>query len=639
MASPRSANRTRTRIERPRRTPRLFAAARDCHVDRGRRGAGSSSEPSNALEVTDAVHAAHTLDAWGDREGALAILRNRVKGEPEDAAARILLGTMLMWEQRYPDAREELTTVYRADPKNGDALAVLVHVELEAGMPARARELATEGLAWMPDRRELLLVDRARADLMLGQLGEARADLEYTLALHPDDEEALALRRRVAAAIDAHDRLLRFAPIGDDASVRERVMAFLGAWRMALVLGSLEDAPPEKNAHAVSNADILSSARALAGRKDRATALELLAWHLVGKPDDTDARTLYGTILSWDGQYEEARRELARVLHDVPAHSDAVRAAIHVELWSDHADEAERMTSEALSRDPGSVDLLIDRARARYARGNLASALKDLDAVLLLEPSNVDARRLRAGIEAAGRVWAVGGTYTFDAFSDGTPWHEAILQGRRSTPLGAVFVRAYEAWRFGTNDNQFELEAFPRIRDGTCADVGAAFSPNDRLYPSYRVQIDLYQSFPLGFDASAGYRHLQFGSSGIRHDRIVGFDWQVSGRLVLPFARLHHPRPLRHECLGLRFCTSLFRRCGDVHRRSVWVRVVERGRVQRERHRASQLKQLHHRSRDGGSPTPNRSWGRHVSAKARRRERICRIFGNYEVSASIGYRF
>ena len=81
-------------------------------------------------------------------------------------------------------------------------------------------------------------------------------------------------------------------------------------------------------------------------------------------------------------------------------------------------------------------------------------------------------------------------------------------------------MRGYEAWRsysldgVYTNDSQFELEAYPRIREGTYANVGVAVSPNAELYPKYRLQIDVYQSLPLGFEASLGYRHLQF-SSGV----------------------------------------------------------------------------------------------------------------------------
>lgn len=259
--------------------------------------------------------------------------------------------------------------------------------------------------------------------------------------------------------------------------------------------------------------DLLANARSLSRRGDRAAALSLLKRHLEARPADTDARTLYGTMLSWEGRYDEARAELARVLEEVPGHGDAARAAIKVELWSDHPDRAEALASAALKRKPDSADLLLDRARARFTRKDLDGARADLDRALALEPGDADAAGLRRRVLAAGRVWSVGGSYEFDAFSDGrSPWHEATIQLKRLTPLGSVIVRGYEAWRFDTSDTQAEIEGFPGLWKGAYGDLAAAVSPAAELYPKYRVQIDVYQSLPLGFEVSLGYRHLQFDS-------------------------------------------------------------------------------------------------------------------------------
>src|SRR6185436_16382666 len=145
----------------------------------------------------------------------------------------------------------------------------------------------------------------------------------------------------------------------------------------------------------------------------------------------------------------------------------------------------------------------------------------DLNRLLEMEPANADALRLRTRVQAAKQVWDVNGSYSLDTFNDGrSPWHEATLRLKRRTQLGSLILRGYEAWRsYGddhvyTNDSQVELECYPKIREGTYANVGGAVSPNAELYPKYRLQVDLYQSLPLGFEASIGYRHLQF-SSGV----------------------------------------------------------------------------------------------------------------------------
>lgn len=108
-------------------------------------------------------------------------------------------------------------------------------------------------------------------------------------------------------------------------------------------------------------------------------------------------------------------------------------------------------------------------------------------------------------------VWSAGAMYSVDAFSDGrTPWHEIGITGKRAFRWGSALARVYNAWRFDTNDQQFEAEAFPSFRPGTYADIGVAIAPRAELYPVYRLQLDLYQSLPLGFEVSAGYRLMKF---------------------------------------------------------------------------------------------------------------------------------
>src|SRR4029077_6941001 len=60
--------------------------------------------------------------------------------------------------------------------------------------------------------------------------------------------------------------------------------------------------------------DTVAQARSLATNKPRTEALRPLEAPLVQSPEDSDARVLYGTVLSWEGRYDESREELTRVL-------------------------------------------------------------------------------------------------------------------------------------------------------------------------------------------------------------------------------------------------------------------------------------------------------------------------------------
>ena len=112
--------------------------------------------------------------------------------------------------------------------------------------------------------------------------------------------------------------------------------------------------------------DPVSQARAMAFSGKRDDALRVLTEYLDTYPDDTDARTLFGTVLSWQGEYEEARVQLQTVLDGNPTHGDALPALVNVELWSDHPERAASMAAVGLAENPTSSALLVTRARALW---------------------------------------------------------------------------------------------------------------------------------------------------------------------------------------------------------------------------------------------------------------------------------
>ena len=227
--------------------------------------------------------------------------------------------------------------------------------------------------------------------------------------------------------------------------------------------------------------DILTKARAAATSGRAEDALRMLQAHLDAAPRDVDARLLYGLVLSWEKRYDEARPVLQQVLTETPGYTDARVALMNVEYWS----------------------------------GRSAEALQQADLILISQPRHVAARDLRDRIEAAGRKWQAGTTYSLDAFDDGTdPWQEASASLTRFTPVGSLIVRWTHAERFGLRDDFFEGEFYPRFRPGTYAFVGLGVAPESgpSLYPQYRVAFDVYQSLGRGFEASAGARYLDFAA-------------------------------------------------------------------------------------------------------------------------------
>jgi YaiO family outer membrane protein len=262
----------------------------------------------------------------------------------------------------------------------------------------------------------------------------------------------------------------------------------------------------------IEEEDVLKTARDLATSGHRAESLDLLQRHLTSHPRDTDAQTLFGIILSWEGRYDEARQQLQEVLDRSPDNGDALSALINVELWSDHPSVAEALSRRAMAANEETASLLLSRARALSAMNRLSDARAEVKRALAIAPGNEQAQRLSRGLENRSRQWRAGTVFGTDFFSDDRDaWRESQLSiAREGTPAGSLIMRVSHANRFSSTDNQFEVEAYPRLRRGTYAFVGVGVAPAAQLYPEYRVAGDLYQSLGRGFEGSVGYRRLGF---------------------------------------------------------------------------------------------------------------------------------
>ncbi len=281
--------------------------------------------------------------------------------------------------------------------------------------------------------------------------------------------------------------------------------------------------------------DPVSQARAMAFAGKRDDALRVLAEYLDIYPDDTDARTLFGTVLSWQGEYEEARVQLQTVLDGNPTHGDALPALVNVELWSDHPERAASMAAVGLAENPTSSALLVTRARALWNLSREREALDVLNEALAHDPANETALRLRRTLRDTQQFWRADVAYAYDSFSDGrAAWRETRYSITRQTRIGSVIGRFYHAKRFGLSDRQVEVEMYPRFREGTYAYVSGAFAPNPVLFPGYRVGVDLYQSLGAGFEVSAGFRRLQFDDAvNIYVGSLTKYkgNWMLTGRV------------------------------------------------------------------------------------------------------------
>jgi YaiO family outer membrane protein len=283
--------------------------------------------------------------------------------------------------------------------------------------------------------------------------------------------------------------------------------------------------------------DVVSAARKLATTGRRAEALQMLDQRLAEKRTDSDARVLRGVILSWEGRYDDARRDLEMVLAQHRDHGDALPALINVEMWSDHPERAEELARDTLRRDPTNPDLLLARAKALKALKRDREALDEVQRLLLVDPGNQKVAEMKTDLGDSLRKWSASFDHSTEWFSDGrTPWSEEQVQLSRDTGIGSVFARFDRANRFGLTSQMVEIDAYPHFRRGTYAYLNVGYSPDAILYPQTRLAADLYQSLGHGFEASGGIRQLHFGGNiRIYTASVTKYygEWMFTGRTYL----------------------------------------------------------------------------------------------------------
>ena len=265
--------------------------------------------------------------------------------------------------------------------------------------------------------------------------------------------------------------------------------------------------------HDILADDVVSDARRLARNGQRKVARELLEKRLQDSPGDTDARTLYGTVLSWDANYDEARKQLQQVLMESPDNGDARQALASVELWTGHPAQAADLLRPVLRERPNDTDLLYTDARILIELKRPKDAAAVLRHLLELEPGNRDGQRLLEGLDTPALAWEGAIEEYYDKYSDGIgDRFESQVSLKRLLPIGSVIGRFDNAHAFGLDSNQIEADFYPGIRKGTYAYLNIGFSPDRQLYPRYRLGSDIFQTLGDGFEGTVGYRRLAFAS-------------------------------------------------------------------------------------------------------------------------------
>lgn len=255
-------------------------------------------------------------------------------------------------------------------------------------------------------------------------------------------------------------------------------------------------------------------------KKDYPLAITLSRQALQLSPAYSDVRVFLGRVYTWSGKVDSARTELQTVLKLQPDYEDAASALTDLEYWNDHYDAALAACNQGLQYHPQSSGLLMKKIKVLKADKKYVEAYQTAEVILQKDPANEDVRSLILDISDAASLNKVGMGYDFTWFDKGygshlhdSPWHIFNVDYTRFTSLGSVTARVNYGQRFGNTAFQGEIDAYPRIMKGLYAYTNVGFSDQTSVFPRYRAGASLYAMLPKSFEAEAGFRYLNFGSS------------------------------------------------------------------------------------------------------------------------------
>ena len=247
---------------------------------------------------------------------------------------------------------------------------------LALGDPKRARESIDVALAGLPaDARGLTI--KAQIAAAANDLPEAATLIDAALALSPKDPEAVLVKAQLQIAADRRDdavATLENAVDGDAKSLNLRVLLV----SLLVTSGKLDKAAAQvdamKKLAPQQFGTLYSDALVSYSRGDSAHARDVIQTVLAARPDHVPSLFLSGLANYQLGSYAAAEDALTKVVAQAPKAVSARRALAMAYLRSGRSNQAIETLDAALRTAPEDASLMRAAGEAYLAAGNLPKA-------------------------------------------------------------------------------------------------------------------------------------------------------------------------------------------------------------------------------------------------------------------------
>lgn len=262
--------------------------------------------------------------------------------------------------------------------------------------------------------------------------------------------------------------------------------------------------------------ELFKAARVAAfDEKNNNKAMQLSKQALLQSPEYADVQVFLGRLYSWNKQYDSAVHHYRQVLTYAPVNEDVHIAYADLEYWNKNYDKGLLICNQGLSANPASAELLLRKAKILIALKQRKAALAIINQLLLSDKKNSEALTLALSLKDAGAINNIHINYDYSHFDKQIqqPWHLASIGYSRNTNRGSLFAKINYANYFGRSGWQGELEGYPKINKTFYSYINIAYSPGETVFPKFRAGFSLFANLNKAFEAEAGLRYLNFGSS------------------------------------------------------------------------------------------------------------------------------
>lgn len=266
----------------------------------------------------------------------------------------------------------------------------------------------------------------------------------------------------------------------------------------------------------LTSAELFKKSKVYIENKEYSEARKALRILLERKPKEIQYQVVIARTYLWEKKFEKAESQVQLILKSDPDNKEAFVIWYKTKLWNAKHEDALEVLEKASKIWKNDEFFQFEKAKLLVKKEKEQDAIAILKIITEKNPSHKKAVELLRSLKAKFAKNRLGIQYIYNYYSNlpDRPLHGVSLRYIRSTKIGSFIFKSNHFNRFNKWGHQLELDGYPRLYKGIYAYANLGYSYTD-LFPMYRAGFEPYFKLPKSFEASLGFRYLNFETSQV----------------------------------------------------------------------------------------------------------------------------